>query len=296
MKLVVFDDYRLGVVEDHTVYDVTAALGDTLSRRPTFMNDVIADWSHIAPRIEDAKRLASAVPLANVTLLAPNPRPGQVIAAPANYHKHIAEMKDNGLSVTPSDKSTRTQGFFLKSPSSVIGPNRAIELPKGSTRRFDHESELAVIIGREARNVARADAMSYIFGYSCLMDITMRIDPAGKSEERSMRKSYETFTPLGPWIITPDEVGDPTNLHNQLWVNGEIRHDANTSELIVDIPELIELASSVVTLYPGDVIATGTPAGVGPIVAGDEVRIRIERVGEMTLQVSETATVPPFMF
>jgi 2-keto-4-pentenoate hydratase/2-oxohepta-3-ene-1,7-dioic acid hydratase in catechol pathway len=144
--------------------------------------------------------------------------------------------------------------------------------------------------------VRREDALASVFGYTCLVDATMRIDPDGRAEERSMRKSFETFTPLGPWIVTADEVGDPSNLRNQLFVNGECRQDATTADLIVPIPELIELASSVLTLEPGDVIATGTPEGVGPIRPGDELAIRIERIGEMRLRVGETAVAPAFGF
>ncbi|MEO8296921.1 MAG: fumarylacetoacetate hydrolase family protein, partial [Burkholderiales bacterium] len=158
---------------------------------------------------------------------------------------------------------------------------------------FDHESELAVIIGRTARNVPRAEAMQYVFGYACLIDATMRIEKDTFEEERSMRKSFETFTPLGPWLVTADEVADPQNLRNQLWVNGELRQDANTRDMIVGIAELIELISSVLTLRPGDVIATGTPEGVGPFAPGDTVKIAIESVGEMTLPVRAQAKRSP---
>ena len=200
------------------------------------------------------------------------------------------------MAVTKKGRSAREQGFFMKASASLTGPARGIELPKGSTRRFDHESELAAIIGKTARNVKRENALDYVFGYSCLIDATMRIVKDVAEEERVMRKSFDTFTPLGPWIVTADEVGDPQGLSNQLFVNGECRQDANTRDMIVGVAELIELVSSVMTLYPGDVIATGTPEGMGPIKAGDKVTIRIERVGEMTVDVRETETVPPFLF
>ena len=129
--------------------------------------------------------------------------------------------------------------------------------------------------------------MQYVFGYACLIDATMRIEPGVAEEERSMRKSFETFTPLGPFLVTADEVADPQNLGNRLWVNGELRQEANTRDMIVGIAELIELISSVLPLSPGDVIATGTPEGVGPFVDGDTVRIAIEGVGDMSLQVRE---------
>jgi 2-keto-4-pentenoate hydratase/2-oxohepta-3-ene-1,7-dioic acid hydratase in catechol pathway len=296
MKLALFDDYRVGIVDGDLVYDVTDAVPGAGARPPVFVNTLIAQWATLGPQLARAKAHAASRPLDAVDLLPPNPWPLQIIAAPANYRKHIAEMAAGGMSVTPKGKTAREMGFFLKSPASLTGSGRGIELPKGSQRRFDHESELAVIIGRTARNVRRADALDYVFGYTCLIDATMRIDPDGRAEERSMRKSFETFTPLGPWIVTADEVGDPSNLRNELFVNGERRQDATTADLIVPIPELIELASSVVTLHPGDIIATGTPEGIGPIRPGDELAIRIERIGEMRLRVRETADAAPFGF
>lgn len=294
MKLALFDDYRVGLVEGDSVYDVTGAVPNAELRPAVFVNALIARWDELAPALQRARASATPRALADVRLLPPSPAPLQIIAAPANYRKHIAEM--GALSVTPKGKTAREVGFFLKSPASLTGSARGIELPKGSQRRFDHESELALVIGRVTRNVRREDALASIFGYTCLVDATMRIEPDGRSEERSMRKSFETFTPLGPWIVTADEVGDPSNLRNQLFVNGECRQSATTADLIVPIGELIELASSVVTLYPGDVIATGTPEGVGPIRSGDEIVIRIERIGEMRVPVGETAAVAPFPF
>jgi 2-keto-4-pentenoate hydratase/2-oxohepta-3-ene-1,7-dioic acid hydratase in catechol pathway len=294
VKLALFDDYRVGVVEGDVVYDVTKAVPGAGARPPVFVNTLIAQWGERAPELLRARETAQARPLAEVRLLPPSPWPAQIIAAPGNYRKHLAEM--GALRVSPAGKTARDQGFFLKSPASLTGAGRGIELPKGSQRRFDHESELGVVIGRVTRNVRREDALDYVFGYTCVVDVTMRIEPDGRAEERSMRKSFETFTPLGPWIVTADELGNPSSLRNELFVNGERRQDATTADMIVGVQELIELASSVVTLYPGDVIATGTPEGIGPIKPGDEVAIRIERIGEMRLTVGETAGVSPFPF
>lgn len=295
MKIAVFDDYRVGLVEGESIYDVTAAIPNASEAwPPVFMNQAIASWDKLLPQVREARRSALAIPLASVKLLPPNPCPVHLVAAPANYRKHIAEM--GAMAVTRKGRSAREQGFFMKASASVSGPARGIELPKGSTRRFDHESELAVVIGKTARNVKRENALDHVFGYSCLVDVTMRIVKDVAEEERVMRKSFDTFTPLGPWIVTADEVGDPQGLSNQLFVNGECRQDANTRDMIVGVAELIELVSSVMTLYPGDVIASGTPEGIGPIKAGDKVTIRIERVGEMTVDVRETADQPPFLF
>jgi 2-keto-4-pentenoate hydratase/2-oxohepta-3-ene-1,7-dioic acid hydratase in catechol pathway len=295
MKIAVFNDYRVGLVEGDSIYDVTAAIPNASGAwPPIFMTQAIASWDTLMPQVLQARRSAEPIPLVSVRLLCPNPCPVQIIAAPANYRKHIAEM--GAMAVTKKGRSAREQGFFMKSTASLTGPARGIELPRGSKRRFDHESELAVIIGKTAKNVRRENAMDYIFGYSCLIDVSMRIVRDVAEEERVMRKSFDTFTPLGPWIVTADEVANPQQLTNELFVNGERRQNANTSDMIVGVVELIELASSVMTLYPGDVIATGTPEGIGPIKAGDKVMIRIASVGEMTVDVRETEAVPPFLF
>ncbi|MEG3159393.1 fumarylacetoacetate hydrolase family protein [Sphingomonas sp. LB2R24] len=292
MKLVCFDEYRIGVVIDGAVRDVTDVIPSALDALPAHrMNWLIANWSDAADAVGIMASRGGGRPLAEVRLRTPVPRPGHVFAAPANYRSHIGELKERA--VTKAGRSAREQGFFLKAPGSVVGAHDEIVLPKGSGRRFDHESELAVIVGRAGRNVSRASALDHVFGYACLMDITMRIEPGTGEEERSMRKSFSSFTPIGPWIVTADEVGDPGELANQLYVNDDLRQDANTSDMIVDVAELIELVSSVLPIEPGDIIATGTPAGVGQIVAGDRVRIVIERVGEMALNVVEADHVAP---
>src|SRR4051794_14624649 len=258
MKIASFNDHRVGIVDGSVVYDMTAALPEFLQQLPRQrVNWLIAHWNEVQPAFARYRQVGKSIALSSVTLLPANPAPQHVFAAPANYRKHIGELGDRV--VTKGGRSAREQGFFLKAPGSLVGASGALLLPRGSQRRFDHESELAVIMSKEARNVPRERAMQYVFGYSCLIDATMRIEKDTFEEERSMRKSFDTFTPLGPWLVTADEVPDPENLKNQLWVNGELRQGANTSELIVGIAELIELVSSVLTLQPGDVIASGTP-------------------------------------
>jgi 2-keto-4-pentenoate hydratase/2-oxohepta-3-ene-1,7-dioic acid hydratase in catechol pathway len=286
MKIASFDDFRVGVVDGRTLYDVTDLLPTFLAELPRQrVNWLVANWSQVQARFSQFREAGTPLPLDSVTLLAANPAPQHVFAAPANYQRHIGELGDRA--VTAPGRSAREQGFFLKAPGSLVGAGSALQLPKGSTRRFDHESELAVIVAKEARNVPRERAMEYVFGYACLIDATMRIEKGVAEEERSMRKSFETFTPLGPWIVTADEVPSPGSLSNRLWVNGHLRQSANTADMIVGIAELIELASSVLTLQPGDVLATGTPEGVGPFAPGDEVKIEIENVGAMSLRVRE---------
>lgn len=292
MKLASFNEYKIGVVSDGLVHDITDLLPSALEALPQHrMRWLIEHWNEMRAEVVNGWQRSPSLRIDDVRLLAPVPSPAHIFAAPANYQKHIGELQERA--VTKKGRSAREQGFFLKAPASVIGAGEAITLPKGSRRRFDHESELAVIIGKTGRNIPRSEAMRYVFGYSCLMDLTMRIEPGTGEEERSMRKSFASFTPVGPWLVTSDEVGDPGILSNKLYVNGAMRQDANTRDLIVGVEELIELISSVLTLQPGDIIATGTPEGVGPITVGDHVTIAIERVGEMTLPVVEAKTEAP---
>jgi 2-keto-4-pentenoate hydratase/2-oxohepta-3-ene-1,7-dioic acid hydratase in catechol pathway len=277
------------VVEGDSVYDVSEVAPAGLRDLRVHMNWLIGNWASVLPKVKKLRAEATAVPLSSVRLLPPSPHPSHIFAAPANYQKHIGELGERAVSM----KTTRENGFFLKAPGSLAGPADGIRLPRGSIRRFDHEAELAVIIGKRARNVPRSAALDYVFGYSCLVDLTMRIERGAHEEERSMRKSFETFTPLGPYLVTADEVGDPQVLNNRLWVNGKLRQEANTKDMIVGVAELIELISSVLPLNPGDVVASGTPEGVGPVGPGDRVKIAIDRVGEMVLLVSEQAETSP---
>jgi 2-keto-4-pentenoate hydratase/2-oxohepta-3-ene-1,7-dioic acid hydratase in catechol pathway len=295
VKLAVFDDFRIGLVEGDQVHDVTTALPTALEHFPDQrMNWLIAHWPEARLALQRCRADVDPRPVSSIRLLPPSPAARHVFAAPANYRKHIGELGDRA--VTKKGRSAREQGFFLKAPSSMIGDGGTIYLPKGSARRFDHEAELAVIVGKAGRNVPRARAMEHVFGYSCLIDATMRIEPGTGEEERSMRKSFEGFTPLGPFLVTADEVADAETLENRLWVNDHLRQQANTRDMIVGIAELIELISSVLPINIGDVIATGTPDGVGPIAAGDSVRIAIDRVGEMTVQVRTNDAVAPRPF
>lgn len=292
MKIACFDEHRIGLVEGDQVYDVTAALPAALDLVPQQrVNWLVAHWPELLPAIRHARGSAVGRLLDSVRWLPANPCPPHVFAAPANYRKHIGEL--GSRVVTKKGRTAREQGFFLKAPGSVVGHGGTIELPKGSARRFDHESELAVIIGTPGRDIPRARALEHVFGYSCLIDATMRIEPDQFEEERSMRKSFEGFTPLGPWIVTADEVPDVQALDNRLHVNGELKQEANTRDMIVGVAELIELVSSVLPLQAGDVIASGTPEGVGPFRPGDTLRIAIERVGAMTVHVREREAIAP---
>jgi 2-keto-4-pentenoate hydratase/2-oxohepta-3-ene-1,7-dioic acid hydratase in catechol pathway len=183
------------------------------------------------------------------------------------------------------DQTIAEYGVFLKANSSVIGSGGVIRLPY-LDKPIHHEVELAVVIGRTARHVSVEKALDFVFGYTCGLDITVR-----STEDRSTRKSFDTFTPLGPWVVTPDEVGDPHNLELHCWVNGVLRQQANTRDLIFNVAELIAYTSSVMTLWPGDVILTGTPAGVGPITDGDRLLVEIEKVGRLEVTVTAEGAI-----
>jgi 2-keto-4-pentenoate hydratase/2-oxohepta-3-ene-1,7-dioic acid hydratase in catechol pathway len=277
MRLVVFDDSRLGLLRDERVVDVSDLVGaGAADWPPVFLLRAIAGFDRLRPRLEDALRSRPGVPLGQVQLRAPVVFPNKVIAAPVNYRAHIEEMRPL---IKGELHAIEKYGVFLKAPSSVVGPGATVELPFPD-RRTDHEVELGVVIGRTARDVAAEDAMRYVFGYTGVMDITVRGE-----EDRSTRKSFDTFTPVGPVLVTADEIPDPHGLQLQLWVNGERRQNGNTRDMIWNVPRLIEYASHVMTLYPGDLFSTGTPEGVGPLTPGDEVTLEVERIGRMSVRV-----------
>ncbi|MES1975614.1 MAG: fumarylacetoacetate hydrolase family protein [Pseudomonadota bacterium] len=271
MRIASFDGGKIGVIDGDHIAEIS---GPDQVWPPTAMLRFIADFDSASVR--GALSAAPRHALADITLETPIAWPNKVIAYPANYHEHIAEMGSNLVSTFKSGG----QGFFLKANSSLSGPADPIVLPAVANREVHHECELAIIIGKGGRDIPRSAALEHIFGYSCLLDIVIR----GK-EERVMRKSFDSFCPVGPWITTADEISDPADIDLSLTVNGMERQRANTSALIVDIPDMIAIASSVMTLHPGDIIASGTPAGVAPIVGGDVLEISIVGVGSMKLDV-----------
>jgi 2-keto-4-pentenoate hydratase/2-oxohepta-3-ene-1,7-dioic acid hydratase in catechol pathway len=283
MRLCRFFPDRLGVVNGTTVRDVSSVLdGLPAFRYPLPSADVlIANLKELSARIREVAEQSPSLPLPGLTLLSPVANPGKLIGAPVNYKKHLEEVRLNpqlhhGNEIPVIQKA----GVFLKATSSLVGPGEGIALRK-LDRRNDHEVELAFVIGRAASNVSRLDALDYVAGYSIGLDITIR-----GPEERSLRKSSDSYTVLGPWLVTTDEIPDPGVLDLQVSVNGQLRQRSNTKDLILGVPELIEYASSFYTLHPGDVILTGTPEGVGPIQPGDTIVASIERIGTMEVHVS----------
>ena len=275
MKLARFNGGRVGIVGDDGLRDVTQAVGIVPEAWPPVGPvQLIANFDFLRKKLVEAAAEAPPIALDEVKLQTPIPWPHKLIAIPVNYSAHAIEMSSPAIS--------RNAGFFILSNSSLSGAGDPIVLPDLPGREVHHEAELAVIIGRGGRHIDRSQSLDHVFGYACLLDITVR----GK-QERAIRKSYDTFTPVGPWIVTADEVGDPCDLDVRLWVNDEPRQAANTRDMILDVPEIVAMCSSVMTLEPGDIIATGTGEGVGPIRPGDRIRIEISRVASMTVKVEQ---------
>ena len=283
MKICRFDDDRLGLVEGSEVLDVTEALATIPPPKwPYRHGDALI--THLPAVLEKAKALAARAarrPLFAVRLRPPVANPSKIVNAPINYQAHIDEAKrDQGIAHGREIKTIADWGLFLKSPSSLAGAGDGIKL-RFRERRNDHEVELVVVIGREANRIDRATALDYVCGYSIGLDMTLR-----GPELPSFRKSIDTYSVLAPWLVTRDEVPDPGNLELWLTVNGEPRQRSNTSRMVYDVPRLIEYATSFYTLYPGDLIFSGTPEGVGSVKPGDEIRAGIERIGEFAIRVA----------
>ncbi|MFD2416461.1 fumarylacetoacetate hydrolase family protein [Amycolatopsis pigmentata] len=223
----------------------------------------------------DLDALAVGAPLvdaASVTVLPVVPDPSKVVAAPVNYRNHQAEMNEAS--------HIDSLGVFLKAPSSVLGDGGVVRLPY-TDRRFDQEGEFAAVIGRPARDVPEDKALDYVFGYTCLLDMTMR-----GGEDRSVRKSFDTFTPLGPTIVDRHDVPPIDELELRLWVNGALRQRADLKDLIWNVGKLISYVSSVMTLHPGDIVTTGTPEGVGAVHHGDRIEVEVTGLDRLTVSVS----------
>jgi 2-keto-4-pentenoate hydratase/2-oxohepta-3-ene-1,7-dioic acid hydratase in catechol pathway len=281
MILCRFNEGRLGLVEGAFVRDVTSALDVLPSYRyPLPSQDVLI--ANLDQVISAIPAQSPQLPLAGLKLLSPVANPGKIIAAPVNYQKHLDEVKGDVQLHQNTQTHTITiqkAGLFLKATSSLVGPGDGIAL-RHLDRRNDHEVELAVIIGKTADKVSSSEALNYVAGYAIGLDITIR-----GTEDRSFRKSPDSYTVLGPWLVTADEIANPGNLDLGISVNGEMRQKSNTKYMILGVPELIELASSFYTLYPGDIISTGTPEGVSPIVPGDTILATIEKIGTMEVRV-----------
>ena len=268
MKLVLYNDYQLGVIHGNRVVDAMGAFGGEHFHRPQYMMDaVIERWSDLRPKIEAAVHGKDGVPIAGVQLRAPVPRPPKIICAAINY------LEFGQREAAPLDA-------FIKAPSAVIGTGETCVLPAAPATVFHHEPELAFVIGKTATNVSQEDALSYIFGYCNFLDMSARGVPGAVAISFYLNKCWDTFAPMGPALVTADEILDPQNIQVRLWNNDEPRHDYPTSDMAHPIRELVSEFSKVTTLEPGDVIATGTNhQQIGAMQDGDVIRMEIAELG-----------------
>uniref|UniRef100_UPI003F493D6A fumarylacetoacetate hydrolase family protein n=1 Tax=Nonomuraea sp. CA-252377 TaxID=3240003 RepID=UPI003F493D6A len=293
MKLAMFDDHRIGLVDSvtATIRDVTDAVpgaGDPDPLGAGWWVRLCRDFPALRSRLAEAGRAAAPRPLGAVKLRAPALNPGKIIACASNYAAHVAEMREVVAPRQTAGAGAWLLDFdvFLKAPSSISGPDDEVLLPRATLqagREIHHESELSLVIGRGGSDIAEQDALEHVFGYLIGLDITVR----GQGD-RSRRKSHDTFTPLGPWITTSEEVADPQLLDIELRVGEEVRQRVNTTDMITPVSRIVAYASSIMTLQPGDIIMTGAPPGVGPIRPGDTIDVAISGLGEMTLPVRAT--------
>ena len=276
MRLVFFDDLRLGVLEGDRVVDVSDAARDIPhTGAHDLINGLIARFAEYRGRLEEAARRGTAVPAARVRLRPPLPRPTNIVCMAVNY------MED-GTRTEPAPINA-----FLKSPGAIIGDGDTMVLPDVPATIFEGEAEVAVVIGRRACRVAAADAMSYVFGYTNFVDGSARgLPPAGNTFYQM--KSRDTFAPIGPALVTADEVPDPHRLSVRLSVNGEVKQDFNTSDMAHKIPRCLEWVTSIHTLEPGDILATGTNhRGLSALMNGDVVELETERLGRLRFSVRD---------
>lgn len=274
MKLVLFDDFRPGVLDGDVVCPIDELFDlDRAAHPQDRIVEVITRFAELRPAIEALGAGGARLPVADIRLRPPLPRPGKIVCARANYREG-------------SDREPWPMDAFLKSPEAVIGPGGTVVLPERLHDVFHHEAELAVVIGEEASNVPAGAVMDHVFGYTGFMDVSARKGIGRPDGASFLGKSYDTFAPLGPAIVTADEIPDPHVLQVRYWVNGDPRHDYNTSDIEHGVPEFLEFVSSVMTLRPGDVVAMGTNhQQVGPLQHGDRAVLDIEGIGRLTVDV-----------
>lgn len=288
MKLCRFNDDRLGLILDNMVHDVTDVQTKIRNNaRYDMLGDaVVAALPEWRQSIEEAASAVPGVSLEGLSLLPPVARPSKTMGAPINYAAHVAEMAAQPH-VTGEDKGPsrpsgiQNQGIFLKSNSSVVGPSQGVAI-RFPDRRNDHEVEFVIIVGKQGSRVKKEDAMDYIAGYTLGLDMTVR-----GVEDRSFRKSCDGYAPVGPCMVTADEIPDPNNVPFTVHLNGKLQQDAHTKDMIFDVPRLIEFASEFYTIYPGDYLFTGSPPGVSEVKPGDVMHCACPFIGEMDVVVRE---------
>ena len=276
MKLLFFDDFKLGVLSGESVVDVSGIVNDIPHTGPgNLMSGLIERFSDYRARLEEAAKRGTGVPVSQVKVRPPLPKPSNIDCMAVNY------MED-GTRSEPAPINA-----FHKSPSAVIGDGDTMVLPDVAAPIFEGEAELALVIGRPASAVRAADAMDYVFGYLNFIDGSARgLPPAGNTFYQM--KSRDTFAPLGPYLVTADEIPDPQKLQIRLWVNGELKQNFNTSDMAHKIPRIIEWISSIHALEPGDVVATGTNhRGLSAFQDGDRIELETDGLGRLHISVRD---------
>ena len=271
---------RLAVgLSDDAVADVSGLLGEPGWTMDRLLGDVSGGLARIRSAAKGAH--TTALPMASLRLLPPVPRPGKIVAVGRNYREHAAEE----AAALPTEPL-----LFAKLPGALVGHGSTVSWSASLTAQVDYEAELAVVIGRRARHVPVGEALDYILGYSCLNDVSAR-DLQVRDGQWTRAKGLDTFCPMGPWLVTADEIPDPGDLHVRCRVNGEPRQDASTAELVHGVADLIAYCSQSFTLEPGDIIATGTPGGVGAfrdppvfLADGDVIEVEIDGLGTLRNQ------------
>jgi 2-keto-4-pentenoate hydratase/2-oxohepta-3-ene-1,7-dioic acid hydratase in catechol pathway len=276
VKLLYFDDFKLGVLKGESVVDVSAVVKDIPHIGPhDLISGLIARFGEYRAKLQDAVAKGSGVPVSGVRVRPPIPKPYNIDAMAVNY-------TEDGTRTEPAPINA-----FHKSPNSIIGPGDTMILPDVPATIFEGEAEMAIVIGKRASNVRAADAMSYIFGYMNFIDGSARgLPPAGNVFYQM--KSRETFCPIGPYLVTADEVADPDNLSIKLWVNGQLMQNFNTSDMAHKIPRCIEWVTSIHTLEPGDILATGTNhRGLSAFQNGDVIELETQGLGRLRFNIRD---------
>ncbi len=277
MKLGFFNEYQLGVVKGDRIVDVMPVFDEVHAHSPQdFMAGIIAEWDEVREHLVHYTARKRGVALNTVKIRPPLPRPGKILCMAVNY------LEDGQRPMPEIDA-------FIKSSECVIGDGETIYMdPACDAQIFFHEAELAVVIGREAHQVSEEHALDHVFGYTGFIDVTARgFQPRGANSYFQM-KSWSTFGPMGPFIVTRDEVPDPNNLEIRIVNNGEARQSFNTSDMAHKVPAAIAFCSRITPLHPGDIISTGTNhQGLGPIQDGDRLVMEIAGIGEMRLSVED---------
>ncbi len=273
MKLAFFDDYKLGVITENDIVDISDALSGISFHTPQeLIQMVIEDFDNLRPTIMDVVENSKPITLDNVTLKPPLPRPGKLVCLAGNY-------------IEPDSPSRGEFNAFLKSPTSVISTKETVQLPEADVTVFHFEPELAIVIGKTAKHLTQENALDCVFGYTQFIDVSARGLPGGFF----LGKSWHTFAPMGPVLITADEISDPNALDVQLWINDRLQHDFSTNSMARFVPELLVEVTNVLTLEPGDVVSTGTHhEALTAIGDGDTVRLTIEGFGpELIVEVHD---------